>query len=112
MNPTDVRPFVAVGNTITVSATAASSATSLGTTGRGGNPDMPATARVYNAGTGLAFVKFGASTDTAAVTSDTSVPIASGNTETFWVPAAATHVVIIVAAAGTATVYVTLGQGI
>jgi len=111
MNPTDVRPFVATGNTVTVAATGSSAATSLGTV-RAGNPEMPATCRVVNGGTGLAFVKFGSSTDVAAITNDTSVPVPAGNTEVFWVPAGTTHIISIVGAAGTATLYATLGQGI
>lgn len=112
MNPTDVRPFVSTGNTVTISATGASAATSLGTSGiRANNPEMPLTCRVHNAGTGLCFIKFGISTDTAAVTSDTSWPVPAGNTEVFWVPAGSTHIITIVAAAGTATIYATPGQG-
>lgn len=111
MNPTDVRPFVSTGNTITVAATAVSSATAMPGGDRAGNTEMPRTCRIYNAGTGLAFVKFGISTDAAAVTNDTSWPVPPGNTETFWVPAGATHLIAIVAAAGTATLYATPGQG-
>jgi hypothetical protein len=113
MNPTDVRPFVSTGNTLTISATGASAATALTVgTDRPGNVEMPRTCRVYNGGTGLAFIKFGISTDTAAVTADTSWPVASGNTEVFWVPAGSTHIITIVGAAGTATLYATPGQGI
>ena len=111
MNPTDVRPFVATGNTLTVAATGASAATALGAP-RAGNPEMPATCRVVNGGTGLAFIKFGLVGDVAALTGDTAVPVPAGNTEVFWVPAGSTHILTIVAAAGTATVYATLGQGI
>jgi hypothetical protein len=110
MNPTDVRPFVATGNTVTIAATGTSAATALGAP-RAGNPEMPATCRVVNAGTGVAFIKFGVSTDTAAVTGDTSVPLAQNAREVFWVPTGTTHIITIVAAAGTATVYATLGQG-
>jgi len=112
MNPTDVRPFVATGNTVTVAATGSSAATLLVSGPRAGNPEMPATCRVVNGGTGLAFVKFGSSTDVAAITNDTSVPVPAGNTEVFWVPAGTTHIISIVGAAGTATLYATLGQGI
>jgi len=112
MNPTDVRPFVATGNTVTVAATGTSAATALLPLPRSGNSEMPATCRVVNGGSGLAFIKFGISTDTAALTNDTSIPVPSGNTEVFWVPAGATHIVTIVAAAGTATLYATPGQGV
>lgn len=111
MNPTDVRPFVATGNTVTVAATAASAATALLPVPRAGNPEMPMTCRVVNAGAGLTFIKFGLVGDTAAVTGDTALPVPSGNTEVFWVPAGATHIITIVAAAGTATLYATPGQG-
>ena len=112
MNPTDVRPFVATGNTITVAATGSSAATPLLGPPRAGNPEMPMTCRVVNGGAGVAFIKFGISTDVAAVTGDTSLPVPSGNTEVFWVPAGMTHIISIVGAAGTATLYATPGQGI
>jgi len=111
MNPTDVRPFVALGNTITVAATGTSAATALGAVPRAGNPEMPMTCRVMSAGTGVAFIKFGGAGDSAALTGDTAVPMAANTTAVFWVPAGTTHIVTIVAAAGTATVYATLGQG-
>jgi hypothetical protein len=111
MNPTDVRPFLATGNTLTIAATGASAATALGAP-RAGNPEMPMTCRVVNTGTGTAFIKFGLSTDTAAVSGDTAIPVPSGNTEVFWVPAGSTHIITIVGAAGTATLYATPGQGI
>ena len=112
MNPTDIRPFAATGNTITVAATGASAATALVSVPRAGNPEMPMTCRVVNGGAGVAFIKFGISTDTAALVGDTSVPVPSGNTEVFWVPAGSTHIITIVAAAGTATLYATPGQGV
>jgi hypothetical protein len=112
MNPTDVRPFVATGNTVTIAATGTSAATPILPLPRAGNPEMPATCRVVNGGTGLAFIKFGLVGDTAAVTGDTSWPMVSGNTEVFWVPAGSTHIITIVGAAGTATLYATPGQGI
>jgi hypothetical protein len=111
MNPTDVRPFVATGNTVTVAATGTSAATAILPLPRAGNPEMPATCRVVNAGTGVAFIKFGLVGDVAAVTGDTSVPLALNAREVFWVPAGMTHIITIVAAAGTATVYATPGQG-
>jgi hypothetical protein len=112
-NPTDVRPFVATGNTLTIAATGSSAATALAAgVNRAGNPEMPMTCRIVNGGTGLAFVKFGISTDTAALTNDISVPVPAGNTEVFWVPAGSTHIISIVAAAGTATLYATPGQGV
>jgi hypothetical protein len=111
MNPTDVRPFVATGNTVTIAATGTSAATALGGLLRAGNPEMPLTCRVVNGGAGLAFVKFGISTDTAAVTGDTSMPMQANTTAVFWVPVGSTHIVTIVAAAGTSTVYATPGQG-
>jgi hypothetical protein len=112
MNPTDVRPFVATGNTVTVAATGTSAATALLPLPRSGNPELPATCRVVNGGAGVAFIKFGLVGDVATVTGDTSLPMPSGNTEVFSVPAGATHIITIVAAAGTATLYATPGQGV
>jgi hypothetical protein len=112
MNPTDVRPFVATGQTVTIAATPASAANTLilpANTNRPGNPEMPQTCRVVNVGTGLCFIKFGISTDTALQTVD--IPVAPNTTEVFWVPAGATHIITIAAAATTATVYATPGQG-
>jgi hypothetical protein len=46
------------------------------------------------------------------LTNDISVPVPAGNTEVFWVPAGMTHIISIVGAAGTATLYATPGQGV
>jgi hypothetical protein len=110
MNPTDVRAFLATANTVTIAATGTSAATAL-LTPRAGNPEMPATCRVVSSGTGLTFIKFGLSTDTAALTGDTSTPVVANTDRVFWVPTGATHIITIVAAAGTATIYATPGQG-
>jgi len=112
MNPTDVRPFVATGQTVTIAATPASTANTLilpSNTNRAGNVEMPQTCRVVNGGTGIVFFKFGISTDTASQTLDT--PMLPNTTDVFWVPAGATHILVIAAAAATATVYATPGQG-
>lgn len=110
MSASSPKPFVATGNTLTIAATGTTAATALGTP-RAGNPEMPMTCRVTSAGTGVAFVKFGLVGDVAALTGDTSVPLAPNTSAVFWVPANATHIHTIVAAAGTATVYATPGQG-
>jgi hypothetical protein len=109
-NPTDVRPFLATGNTVTIAATGTSAVTVM-TGDRPGNPEMPRTCRVVNGGTGVAFIKFGLVGDTAALTNDTSVPLLANTSQVFWVPSGATHIITIVAAAGTATLYATAGQG-
>lgn len=63
--------------------------------------------RLYNAGTATAFVKFGDSSITAATT---NMPIPAGVVETFRPPGGATHVAAITSS-GTATLYVTSGEG-
>ena len=110
MSAMSPKPFLPTGNTVTIAATAASAATALGTP-RAGNPEMPMTCRVVNGGTGLTFIKFGAASDVAALVGDTSMPLPANTATVFWVPAGATHIISIVAAAGTATVYATPGMG-
>lgn len=108
METVQVTPFLPIGsNTITVSATGTSSSTAITAPTNPQNPEQPGTCRIYNAGPGLAFVKFGTGTVVAAIASD--MPIPAGNTEVFWVPAYTTSVGVI--SASTSTVYLTPGQG-
>jgi hypothetical protein len=65
------------------------------------------TVRLYNAGTATAFVKFGDVTVTAATT---NMPIPAGAIEAFRPPGASTHIAAITSS-GTATLYVTSGEG-
>jgi hypothetical protein len=75
--------------------------------------------RVYNAGSALVFIRFGEvtvnsagtvdlATTVAATTAD--IPIAAGNTETFTVDSGTTRIAALTAS-GTATLYVTTGEG-
>jgi hypothetical protein len=87
------------------SATATISATTV--TARAAVDQHSNSARVVNAGTATAFLKFGDSTVEATTT---DMPILSGATETF-TKGAATHIAAITAS-GTATVYLTSGEGL
>jgi hypothetical protein len=75
-------------------------------TGRVATVGDASTIRLYNAGTATAFVKFGSVTVTAAVT---DMPIPTGAIEVFRT-GTLTHVAAITAS-GTATLYVTSGEG-
>lgn len=111
MNPTDVRPFIATGNTLTLSATS-SPQTSAISVPRPKNPEIPGTVRCVNLGTDTVWVNFGisAAAAAAAITSSPSIPIPAGNTEVFQV-AGDTAFIGYVCTASTATLYVTPGQG-
>lgn len=76
------------------------------TTGRVATVGDASTIRIYNAGTATVFVKFGGSSVTAATT---DMPIPAGVVETFRT-GTLTHVAAITAS-GTATLYVTSGEG-
>ena len=89
------------GATATLAVTTSTGNVSLG---RKGGDQM----RVCNiAGGQIAFVKFGTSAVTAAVT---DLPILPGTAEIFSVPRDATHVAAITSTS-TATLYVTSGDG-
>jgi hypothetical protein len=92
--------------TVTVAATTTSGSTRVALVGGGRN------LLITNAGSGTAFIEFGTSTATAATT--TGMPLLSGEILCIGRPdvsgAPATHAVAITAT-GTATVYVTTGDG-
>lgn len=88
--------------TVTVAATTTSGSTRVALVG--GGPNL----LVTNAGTATAFVEIGSSTATAATT--TGFPVLSGMCVSIGRPAGSTHAVAITAS-GTATVYVTTGDG-
>lgn len=78
------------------------------TTSSSGTLDIySSSVRIHNAGTALAFIRFGTGT-TTALTSD--MPLASGATETFTKGSA--DKIAAIAASGTATLYVTNGEGL
>lgn len=95
-------PFTPAG-TVTLAVTAASSriALDVGPSGQVMITNAPDSA--------LAFIKFGDSTVTAAVT---DTPILPSACYVFSVGPDVTHIAGICAGAGTATVYTTRGQGI
>lgn len=102
MAVTDV--FAVAGPTITVSATATSAGGSMPPNVANNKANM----RVYNAGASTVFVRFGNGAQTAVVT---DTPIPAGVVENFYV-GATDNVAAICAAAGTATVYFTPGNGV
>ena len=111
MRPTDVRPFVATGNTVTIAATSASTATAI-TQANQKNSELPGTMRVHNAGTGMAFIAQGSSSAVVAATTDIPVPTGA-SPMTFEMRADTTYVAAITSASSvTATLYFTPGQGI
>lgn len=102
--------------TLTISVTTSSANTGLTRTPASGSYQV----RVYNAGAALVFVRFagvtvasnGTVTDGTAVTATTAdIPIPAGNTETFTVDGGISRIATI-AASGTATLYVSAGEGI
>jgi hypothetical protein len=88
-------------STVTISVTTSSVATAL--------PVISAQYRMYNAGAVPVFFNFGESGSTASVA--TATPIAPGAVEVFSPPSGSTHVAAIVAS-GSATLYVTAGEGV
>lgn len=106
MNPTDVRPFIQTGNTITISATGTSSSTAISAS-RPAVSELPGTMKIYNSGAVVVFIRQGATAPTAT-SADT--PIAPGNTETIQM-LGDTAFIGCITASSTATVYVTPGQG-
>ena len=89
-------------STVTVAATTTSGSTQVALIGNGRN------VLITNAGTATAFVELGSSSATAATT--TGLPVLSGEILCLGRPDASTHAVAITAS-GTATVYVTTGDG-
>lgn len=103
LNPIHNQPFrPALAGTVSVSATTSTASTSIAA-GDVQNPCI----RVYNAGTVVAFVTWGAGSATASAT--TCTPIAPGWSEVFYKANADT--VAAITATGTATVYFTPGNG-
>jgi hypothetical protein len=95
--------FTLNGATIALSATSSTPTPTAFTPSNG-------RVRVYNAGSVIAFLRSGiGSSDGTATTSHT--PIAPGAVESFGVPANHTHISAITSS-GTATVYVTVGDGV
>lgn len=89
-----------------ISATASNLATVLP---GGATAWVNQTVRIYNAGPNDVFVAFGDGGATAAL--NTSMIVPQGNTEVFRAGEVATHIATICPAAGTASVYVTRGNG-
>lgn len=90
-----------------ISATASNLATALP---GGATAWVNQTVRIYNAGPNDVFIAFGTSGATAAA-DGTSMIVPVGNTEVFRAGEIATHIATICPAAGTASVYVTRGNG-
>lgn len=95
----NIQPF-SPGPTVTLAATATSADVVI--------PAGFNVIRVVNAGTGIAFFRTGTSAQTALVT---DTPILPSSYEVFTVPQNTTHFAAICAAAGTATIYITVGEG-
>jgi len=111
MQHTDVRPFIATGVTLTLSATASPQTAAI-TGVRVKNPGLPGTFRVVNLGTDTVWINQGATAAlaAAAITASKSIPVPSGNTEVFEMEPD-TAFIGYICTASTATVYVTPGQG-
>lgn len=95
----NVQPFSPTGPTVTLSATT--------TTSNGNINAGSAALRVVNAGTAAAFIRWGTGAQTAVIT---DLPILPSSMEIFCIPPSATNVGVITGT-GTATVYVTPGEG-
>ncbi|MES2323276.1 MAG: hypothetical protein V4633_13510 [Pseudomonadota bacterium] len=95
-----IKTFMPKGDaTVTIAVTVASAS---------GTIDSNSSAvRIHNAGTALAFIRFSTGASTAVTT---DMPIASGATETFTKGTANT--ISAIAESGTATLYVTNGEGL
>lgn len=111
MNPTDMRPFIATGNTLTLSATSSPQTAAI-SAARPKNPEIPGTMRIANLGTDTVWINQGATAAlaAAAITSSPSIPIPAGNTEVIQM-AGDTAFIGYICTTSTATVYVTPGQG-
>lgn len=96
-------PFrIIVGSTISIAATT----TAVSGTFVNAPTDNEFQVRVYNACTGVAFIRFG-----GTATTTQSAPIPSGVVEVFSVPAQTTFASAILASGSTCSVYMTLGSG-
>lgn len=94
-------------STVSIAATTASASAAIaGSAGRG-----EFTVRVYNAGSATVFVKFG---DTITTATTSNMPIPAGAVEVFSVQDSdgSANYVAAITASGSATVYVTTGEGI
>jgi hypothetical protein len=102
--------------TKTISASSTSSSVTLDATDVSSTPTNPSAGvwgghtimRIVNVGPNTAFIRFGVGAQTAVTT---DMPIPSGAIEVFTKAGDADTVAAICAAAQTATVYVTCGQG-
>lgn len=103
----DVSPFTPIAPTVNITATNVTGNVQLTDASGGVAGYAGKVARVVNAGTLPVFIKFGGSTVTAAAATD--MPIMPGATELFQL-GAETYMAAITAT-GSATVYVTSGQG-
>ena len=99
-----MNPFSGLGNNVAVSASVTTASGTLP-----GRSTDASVCRVYNPGTGVAFVRFGTTAVGSAVTTDAFV--APGVTEVFALPPGVTTVSVILSAS-TATVYFQRGGGI
>jgi len=111
MQHTDVRPFIATGNTLTLSGTASPQTIAI-TAPRATNPNIPGTMRVVNLGSDTIWINQGisAAAAAAAITGSPSIPVPAGNTEIFEM-AQTTAFIGYICTSGTATAYITPGQG-
>jgi len=104
--------FEQIGTTNAIAATATALTRAL--------PNTCNTAVVCNDGSSIVFVAFGGSTITATLpgvstnlgAEGSSIPIISGNSIPLKIPAGSTHWSVICPATGTATVYLTAGEGV
>ena len=96
--------FTMQGATVTRTVTTTTASVALTTRPEGGG-----SVRVFNLGPNKAFIEFGTSTIEATVAA--SMPIPSGGVEVFELGPKITHVAAISAAAESATIYCTNGQG-
>lgn len=102
---TDVRTFRPLAATQTIAATTTSASLTLN--GPGGSRAV----RIYNAGTSTVFLNMIANGTPSVATDTAGLPIPSGGIETFSV---SQDIVAIgaICTSGTATVYVTVGEGL
>jgi hypothetical protein len=107
MNPTDVRPFIQTGSTVSIAATTTSGNVAISAP-RPKAAELPGTVRVYNAGPDMVYIGQGATAPT--VTSANGTPVPVGNTEVFQL-LGDTAFVGAICPTSTATVYFTPGQG-
>jgi hypothetical protein len=96
--------FSPTGNNVQLSGSTTSAVAPLP-----GSSELPASVRVYNSATGVAY--FRVSIDPAAVAVTTDAFVAPGATEVFNIPVGMAHVAVILAT-GTGTVYVQRGGGL